>query len=680
MSCAFGSTGCLVGQGQGSALDSARLSATQAAPNVIQSELEPTTFYQPNTVGRPQEYRVPEGVTRLRATVIGGPGAHGEGFGGGRGADGTRVEAELPVTPGQVLYVVVGGAGGSEVFGRAEGGGERGGRGGGGGGGASSIFTCPPIYFSPCPAAEASELLVGGGGGGGGEGTEGSSGGAGGGAGSNGSGATGQPGEAVLDGAPGGGGGGATLSDGGEAGAMAGLCNGGELAGSGKPGRGGSGGEYDTGGGGGGGGWYGGGGGGGGGKTACGSPTGGGGGGGGGSSYGPPGTIFAQDATGVAMVEMAPLQPLPPIAETEAAGPPSETSATLNGVVNPEGDAITDCHFEYGVTSASGASVPCASLPGAGNEPVPVSAAISGLTPGTKYHFRIVTTNVAATAEGTERAFTTLSPTGPPPPAIICARASLAAERAAQAMRLEPAAGASIAAGTPVAFSGESNEALTFSVASSQALLYSPDIDIGLGLQSGAFYKWTSPKAAATPGTIFWAASFTFTPEGCKIPATFTTSVRTLAVTPTETELTAKTRQKQEAEVKKREEAAAGRIVLDGLKIRVQNNREATIELTCADIEACDGKLVLTVASKPSIGEARHTRPETIGTASFSIVAREKATIRIALGRTGRKLLSAAHGPLSATLTVVRTAPLPNKTQTRHVHLEPQKATKHRAS
>ncbi len=200
---------------------------------------------------------------------------------------------------------------------------------------------------------------------------------------------------------------------------MTGFCSGGDLAGSGGFDRGGSGGEYETGGGGGAGGWYGGGGGGGGGQTTCGSPSGGGGGGGGGSSYGPPGTTFSQDTTGVALVEIVPLQPLPPIVETNAADSPSETSATLNGTVNPEGDAITDCHFEYGPMSASGASVPCA-LPGAGTHPVPVSAVVSGLAPGTKYHFRVVATNSSATAEGDESAFTTLSTIGPPPPWVIC--------------------------------------------------------------------------------------------------------------------------------------------------------------------------------------------------------------------------------------------------------------------
>ncbi len=327
-----------------------------AGPDVIQGELEPKTFYEANTVGAVQEYRVPSGVTRVQGAVVGGRGASGEGLGGGSGADGARAVAELAVTPGEVLYVGVGGHGDSQVFGRAEGGGEGGGGGGGGGGGALSI------------EATGSELLVGGGGGGGGQGIEGSSGGAGGGAGVDGSGAPGQPGEAVLGGSPGGGGGGGTLSSGGEAGSMMG-CNGGDPAHDGEFSKGGRGGE--RGGGGGAGGWYGGGGGGGGSQTTCGGPSGGGGGGGGGSSYGPLGTTFSQDTTGVALVEIVPLQPLPPIVDMQGRG------LFLRNLRHPEcnresrGRSDHRLLFQYGLTLLRRRTVPCDGATGSGHQPGP---------------------------------------------------------------------------------------------------------------------------------------------------------------------------------------------------------------------------------------------------------------------------------------------------------------------
>src|ERR1700733_8968411 len=70
-------------------------------------------------------------------------------------------------------------------------------------------------------------------------------------------------------------------------------------------------------------------------------------------------------------------------------------------------------------------------------------------------------------------------------PWLVCADNKEAAEVGARYMPLEPANGATVPAGTPVAFSGESAHALTFNVASSEALLSSPDIDSGTGSPSG---------------------------------------------------------------------------------------------------------------------------------------------------------------------------------------------------
>jgi len=119
------------------------------------------------------------------------------------------------------------------------------------------------------------------------------------------------------------------------------------------------------------------------------------------------------------------------------------------------------------------------------------------------------------------------------PPWLVCANSKAAAELSAQHTTLPgPANGAAVLAGAPVTFSGEYGHALTFSVASSPALLSSPDIDSGRGsLQPGtSLYMFTSTKATATPRTIYWAASFTFTPQDCEGPSTFTTSARTLTV------------------------------------------------------------------------------------------------------------------------------------------------------
>jgi hypothetical protein len=91
-----------------------------------------------------------------------------------------------------------------------------------------------------------------------------------------------------------------------------------------------------------------------------------------------------------------------PTATTSAASALTETSATLNGKVTPNGEAVTECKFEYGVTETSEKSEPCGQSPaslGAGTSPVVVSLALSGLSPHTTYHYKLVVKN-AKNAEG----------------------------------------------------------------------------------------------------------------------------------------------------------------------------------------------------------------------------------------------------------------------------------------
>ncbi len=94
-----------------------------------------------------------------------------------------------------------------------------------------------------------------------------------------------------------------------------------------------------------------------------------------------------------------------PTAATQAATAASLTGATLNGIVNPAGDATT-YHFEYGTTTAYGTST---TAQGAGSDLVAhaESAPITGLQPGTTYHYRIVAANSGGSAAGADATFTT---------------------------------------------------------------------------------------------------------------------------------------------------------------------------------------------------------------------------------------------------------------------------------
>ncbi len=97
-----------------------------------------------------------------------------------------------------------------------------------------------------------------------------------------------------------------------------------------------------------------------------------------------------------------------PTAVTGAASSVTQTTAAVNASVNPDGWQVSECNFEYGTTRSYGSSVPCTSLPGSGNSAVAVSAAITGLTANTAFHFRIVATNAEGTSYGYDKQFITL--------------------------------------------------------------------------------------------------------------------------------------------------------------------------------------------------------------------------------------------------------------------------------
>ena len=102
--------------------------------------------------------------------------------------------------------------------------------------------------------------------------------------------------------------------------------------------------------------------------------------------------------------------PPSPVVETDAASAIAGSSATVNATVNPTGTEVTECKFEYGPTTAYGASAACTPAPGAGTSPVAVSASVKGLANGTTYHFRISATNSGGTATGGDLTFTTTVP------------------------------------------------------------------------------------------------------------------------------------------------------------------------------------------------------------------------------------------------------------------------------
>ncbi len=86
------------------------------------------------------------------------------------------------------------------------------------------------------------------------------------------------------------------------------------------------------------------------------------------------------------------------------------TSATVTGTVNPNGQA-TSWFVEYG-TSTSYGSRTASQNAGSGTANAAVSASLTGLTPGTTYHYRVVATNATGTSRGADGIFTTPSAPG----------------------------------------------------------------------------------------------------------------------------------------------------------------------------------------------------------------------------------------------------------------------------
>jgi YVTN family beta-propeller protein len=103
-----------------------------------------------------------------------------------------------------------------------------------------------------------------------------------------------------------------------------------------------------------------------------------------------------------------------PTVLTEAASEVAQTSAKLNGSVNPNGHEVTECVFEYGTGPTYGKTAPCSPAPGSGTGAVKVSAAIPGLGENTTYHFRVFAKNAGGPSTGADETFKTNVP--PPPP------------------------------------------------------------------------------------------------------------------------------------------------------------------------------------------------------------------------------------------------------------------------
>jgi hypothetical protein len=104
-----------------------------------------------------------------------------------------------------------------------------------------------------------------------------------------------------------------------------------------------------------------------------------------------------------------------PIAQTTSATNVAPTSATLNGVANPTGAA--EYAFQYGTTTSYAKQTSAGTISAGSHN---VSTNVTGLTPGTTYHFRIVVVQISSQGPsydipvaGSDATFTTPTSSGP---------------------------------------------------------------------------------------------------------------------------------------------------------------------------------------------------------------------------------------------------------------------------
>jgi plastocyanin len=104
--------------------------------------------------------------------------------------------------------------------------------------------------------------------------------------------------------------------------------------------------------------------------------------------------------------------PQPPVVTTESATSITHAGARLNGKIDPNGQS-TEYLFEYGTTDEYGLKTDAKDA-GSGDSAVAKFEDITGLSPATTYHFRLVATNTTGTTEGADRTFKTLAPATAP--------------------------------------------------------------------------------------------------------------------------------------------------------------------------------------------------------------------------------------------------------------------------
>jgi ureidoglycolate hydrolase len=194
-----------------------------------------------------------------------------------------------------------------------------------------------------------------------------------------------------------------------------------------------------------------------------------------------------------------------PAVVTTSATHVGQTSAVLNGTVNPNGSSTT-YEFQWGLTASYGATGKAHSA-GAGVKAVAVHDTASGLIPGTIYHYRLLASSRFGTTVGADHTFKT---TGNPPPQVATGPATgLSSTGATLTGVVNPQGQATtweFQIGSTTSY-GLTTTAQTLPTKSSAMAVQAP---VGLVLNSGTIYHYRLVASHGTSNTTVVGADAIF--------------------------------------------------------------------------------------------------------------------------------------------------------------------------